>query len=1224
MIDHRYTVIRKLGEGGSAAVYLVQDRLRGDEFCALKVFHPRAGPDEQGDRTFRNEVSALINLHHPGLVQVFDFGTIRHDDDRVLAGRLFLSMEYVRGTDILALAKAVGDKKEQARLMEALMIQALSVLSYVHSEGVIHFDIKPQNLVVLGSPSTGPAPFLKLVDFGLSAGRDLSQGGLVRGTLQYAAPELLQGAAVDHRADLYSLGATFYRLIEDRCPFEAPDSVELVKKILGEDPAFSEAADLLPPRLIRVIRRLLQKDPAERFENALEAARALSEGQGEERRGDFSFAQRSRFVGRQADRDRIAAALAQLASGSGPETESAVIVTGAAGMGKSEFLEEMAKTARARGLPVAKTEVLHGDFPFHSITPVLQILASEARLLSEEGRALVDRHLGVIEKESGNKARAVVDRLVFLRARFIRECSRLFPFVIVADDLTGLDDASRQVLQTVAREAPAGRIMIIASEATPQEGHPGLTDATEIRLQELSAAEIEEMCDTVLGSRPGVKILAREIHTITGGVPAVAAHALRTIAETAPGDALRDESAAEEFVQRLRLSLPATLEEFFARRFHQVSREQQLLLSVISCFSHPAPLSAVAAVLPIQPERLNTLATILEFDGYVGSLDNHRRCFIRLQGLKRMIYDSIAVERSELHAAIAGWMSCAEGPISFADLQELAHQYRGAGNQEAASEYSEKAADEGMRLFAHQRAVGLYTSALSGGPHASARDLEIRRKLSGALYHAGQYEEAVSAAEEALRSPGLDPLSAGDLEGIIGLAQSRLGEFESARAHLLKALKTTADPVAQIEIRQELVGINISVGQFREAEQESLQQLEKARQFSRGQLEAPIFIDLGIATFLQNRYDDSILYFHRAMDAYSRLEDYSGVINAMMNLGNVLNAKGETERALVFWNDGLKMSEEHGTLNQQAQLQNNLGIAHYGLKNYEEAKLHYGLALDLFKRIHAKSGRAYALSNLGETLLAAGEYEPALQAMSEARSLYVGMGDSRGIAETALLLAQLWLVFGNLDAADRSLKEARDVPAESRDPVMDGQMSYLRGLVLSRRGEFAEARDAFVAANAGFEASGEKTKAWKCAIASAESLVLSGKFAAAPSALAPFLKHQAEADPQLRAEALFVLGNAERGCPGATREKPIVLFKKAMAALEHEHVSEITWKIALALAREYHQRGQRMRSKEYLLQARLILNLFLSHITSQELKAQYLSTDERQHVLSTTESLLYT
>jgi len=246
----RYEITGELGRGGMGVVYRAQDLKLGRE-VAVKLVQALDHPQEL--ERFRREAKAIASLRHPGIVQIFDSGSLPD-------GRPYLVMEFIVGESLKALAD-----REPLELEEAvrLLRKVAEALAHCHSRSILHRDIKPHNIVV-GAKTGAPV----LLDFGLAREQDkassLTEDGTVLGTLSYMAPEQADGQRVDERADVYGLGATLYYALTGQPPF-AGDQFAVMKRIFMNPPRPpSELRDGIPPRLEEFCLRCLEKKPGGR------------------------------------------------------------------------------------------------------------------------------------------------------------------------------------------------------------------------------------------------------------------------------------------------------------------------------------------------------------------------------------------------------------------------------------------------------------------------------------------------------------------------------------------------------------------------------------------------------------------------------------------------------------------------------------------------------------------------------------------------------------------------------------------------------------------------------------------------------------------------------------------------------------------------------------------------------------------------------------------------
>jgi serine/threonine protein kinase len=251
-----YRILSRLGRGGMSTVYkAVQVSL--DRFVALKIPHDDFIRDERFRARFDREARTLAKLDHPNIVQIIDVGTA--------AGRYYIAMEYVEGTTLGRYLAQRGPLPLPAGAV--LLKKCCAALARAHEAKIVHRDIKPDNILL----TVGGQP--KLTDFGLAkpldAASTLSLTGTILGTPLYMSPEQADGADVDARSDLYSLGATFYHALTGRPPFEGATAVTIVLKHTKEPlkPAHQMNASI-PAGLSDVLTRMLAKKPEDRFPSA--------------------------------------------------------------------------------------------------------------------------------------------------------------------------------------------------------------------------------------------------------------------------------------------------------------------------------------------------------------------------------------------------------------------------------------------------------------------------------------------------------------------------------------------------------------------------------------------------------------------------------------------------------------------------------------------------------------------------------------------------------------------------------------------------------------------------------------------------------------------------------------------------------------------------------------------------------------------------------------------
>ncbi len=257
IFDNRYEIVRLLGSGGMADVYLARDIHLGRE-VAIKVLYGRYSRDEEFVTRFRREAQAAAGLNHPHIVSVYDRG----ESD----GSYYIAMEYLEGKSLKELIAEKGRLPTDKAIFVARQI--LQALQFAHEHNVIHRDIKPQNIVINGRGQ------VKVTDFGIAragASAKMTETGSILGTAQYLSPEQAKGKSVEQNSDMYSVGIVLYEMLTGQVPFEGENPVAIALKHISDEPVPPQAlVPSIPDNLNTVVMKALAKDAHDRYRTAEE------------------------------------------------------------------------------------------------------------------------------------------------------------------------------------------------------------------------------------------------------------------------------------------------------------------------------------------------------------------------------------------------------------------------------------------------------------------------------------------------------------------------------------------------------------------------------------------------------------------------------------------------------------------------------------------------------------------------------------------------------------------------------------------------------------------------------------------------------------------------------------------------------------------------------------------------------------------------------------------
>lgn len=267
-LQGKYRLVAELGEGGMGCVFEAVHEQIGKK-VAIKLLHQELLSEESTMARFQREARAAAAIGHPGIIDIYDIGTTDE-------GNMFLVMELLEGDNLCAI---LDDRIRLDQVMATFVIcQVLSALDAAHEKGIVHRDMKPENIFVVKAGKE--LPEVKILDFGISkiiqpiegVETRLTQTGAVLGTPMYMSPEQARGRSdLDHRVDIYSVGVIFYECLTARVPFEGSNYNELIANILtttAVEP--SHYVEMLDPRIEKIVLRAIERDPETRYQSVRE------------------------------------------------------------------------------------------------------------------------------------------------------------------------------------------------------------------------------------------------------------------------------------------------------------------------------------------------------------------------------------------------------------------------------------------------------------------------------------------------------------------------------------------------------------------------------------------------------------------------------------------------------------------------------------------------------------------------------------------------------------------------------------------------------------------------------------------------------------------------------------------------------------------------------------------------------------------------------------------
>jgi len=353
----RYAVLKKLGEGGKGVVYKARDTVL-NRVVAIKMLKSAFLSEEAYPR-FLREAQVVAKLNHPNVVSIYDIGKENE--------KQFFVLEFVDGMSLRELMGTYPEGKCDIQTVLRTSMDVCSALQYAHSQGVLHRDVKPENILMTEEG------IVKLMDFGLAkmlGEPSITQEGIIVGTVAYVAPEIALGKGADARSDLYSFGAVLYEMVTGRPPFPGEDPVKIIFSHIHDYPVSpSRLSPKVPQTLAECVMKLLEKEPSKRYQSSadlLKSMREIAEGYLREVLVPSlkpvilvpsprpPAAREVQLIDRVEEMGLLREAVDRAARGEG----SLVFLYGEAGIGKTRLARELGAYARLRGM-----QVLYGRCP---------------------------------------------------------------------------------------------------------------------------------------------------------------------------------------------------------------------------------------------------------------------------------------------------------------------------------------------------------------------------------------------------------------------------------------------------------------------------------------------------------------------------------------------------------------------------------------------------------------------------------------------------------------------------------------------------------------------------------------------------------------------------------------------------------------------------------------------------------------------------------------------
>jgi predicted ATPase len=832
-----YMIVAEIGRGGMGVVYKALEQRLG-RYVALKFLAAEATRDSARLERFLHEARTASALNHPHICTVHALG--EHDRHP------FLVMEFIEGHTLQAVAARLPGVADAARLIG----QAATALAAAHAAGVVHRDVKPENLMVRADG------YVKVLDFGLArrlptlvapgpAGPDTDPGTLL-GTVAYMSPEQSRGEMVEGPSDVFSLGIVFYQLITGQHPFAADSAFNMLLAITTRHPVPpSRLNPEVPAALDHLIEAMLHKQPHLR-PSAAEVAATLA--------GEIAWAPATPpparpIVHRETELAALRAALAEAEAGRG----ALVCVAGEPGIGKTTLVEDFLSAPGSDApLVVARGHCSERLAGTEAYLPVLDAVAD---LLRGAAKSRIVHLMKAVAptwwaQVAGANAPAPANSQQAMLREFgelLREAGRRATVVLFFDDIHWADVSTVDLLAHVGRHFRELRVLVVVTYR-PTElllgPHPfqrvklelqGRGVCTELALGFLSRADVDHYLTLAFPGHALPADFAALVHARTEGSPLFLADLLRYLRERGIIAEVHGRWSLARELPDLRREMPESVRSMIKRKLDRLGADDHRLLAAASVQGREFESAVVAGALPLDAaeveerlqrlDRVHGLVRLVRVHEFPDRTLTIRYAFVHVLYQHALDTEISPTRRAALGAALGRLLEEHHGAGAANVAAELAYLYEVGRDFGRAARHFWQAAQNAVRVFAHREAVVLarrglrQLDSLPPTPERAALELPLQIALGLQLqvtdgFAAAEAGHAYARARELCRQTADSRALLHVLWGLClySKVRSKLSEASALATEMLALAQNLNDPTPALQAQQVLAVTTLCLG----------------------------------------------------------------------------------------------------------------------------------------------------------------------------------------------------------------------------------------------------------------------------------------------------------------------------------------------------------------------------------------------------------------------------
>jgi len=1015
----RYVTLKKLGEGGKGVVYKARDTAL-NRVVAIKMLKSAVSSEEAYSR-FMLEAQAVAKLNHPNIATIHDIG--KED------GKQFFVLEFVDGMSLRELMGTYPEGKCDIQTVLRIGIDVCNALQYAHSQGVLHRDVKPENILIT---QEGTA---KLMDFGLAkmlGQPSITQEGVIVGTVAYVAPEIALGKGADARSDLYSLGAVLYEAVTGRPPFLGEDSVKIIFSHIHDYPI---SPNKLNPKvqqaLAECIMKLLEKEPTKRYQNAadlLNVLREIAEGFLREvyvpsHKPSFvvppprpSAVRETQLIDRVEEMNLLRETVDRAVRREG----GLVFLYGEAGIGKTRLTRELGAYARLRGM-----QVLYGRCPAlfrmdgvppyvlwnEVIKDYLQVCTPEQlyRVIgfypSEVCKLVpeIKQKLGTIPQSLPISPEQERDRLFEAVSQFMINLSKETPLLIILDDLQWTDQSSLLLLHYLARGVYREPLLLLGAyrDTDIDERHPLSPVLTELnrerllqsaQLKRMSFNDVLEMIKQILEQDDVPREFCELVYERTRGNPFFVEEVIKSLKEE---EVIFREENRWKIKEVSKIEFPKTVKSVIKARISRLDDECQNVLTLASFVGNDFTFEALCGVTGIEENKLleimeKILKTELIKEKIIRGEDVY--CFADVI-VRDVVHEEVShLRHKRLHSVVGCALEKVYAKKIDEHLGELAYHFLEGGDKEKALDYFLKAGEKAQKVYAHNEAFSYLQHALElieeKGDNLEEK-VRIVERLGDLKGWMGEFDACMEYLDKSLTLWNQlgDKKNIARLHGKMAYGfWSVVGDRDKASDHHRVALEILEKEPENVELAglyEDIAHMLWRAGESARVLPWTQKAFELAKRLGDAKVLAGCYANMGISSLHSGEFEKAIEHFEQGLKIALENNDIGNVIRLYNNLSNAYGLKGELQKMFETAQKGSEYAKKVGTLYGLPWLDSMLAASYAFMGEVQKAISTYEEVLALAKRIKHSVHIGGSMTGLGMCYLFLGEWDKSLQYLRE-------------------------------------------------------------------------------------------------------------------------------------------------------------------------------------------------------------------------------------------------